>query len=145
MTVFEWGSGNSTLWWARHTNEVVAAEHDQVWFNKISKIIPTNATIKKVSLQGTEYERAILNEKFKFDIIVIDGRKRIKCAKTAVQKLKVDGVIVWDNSERDCYDEGIKFLQKNGFKKIDFFGPLPITHKTDQTTIFYKTKNILGI
>jgi len=145
MTVFEWGSGNSTLWWAKRTNRVVAVEHNQTWFKKMKKVIPPNVTVRKALLQGTEYESAILSEKSKFDIIIIDGRRRIKCAKTAVQRLKANGIILWDNSERDRYSEGIKFLQEDGFKKLDFIGPIPISHRTGQTTIFYKTKNILNI
>lgn len=29
--VFEYGSGNSSLWWRRHAAEVVSVEHDPVW------------------------------------------------------------------------------------------------------------------
>lgn len=30
--VFEYGSGNSTLWWQAHAGEVVSVEHDRPWF-----------------------------------------------------------------------------------------------------------------
>ena len=30
--VFEYGSGNSTLWWQSHAKQVVSVEHDQLWF-----------------------------------------------------------------------------------------------------------------
>ena len=29
--VFEYGSGNSTLWWAERVREVISCEHDPVW------------------------------------------------------------------------------------------------------------------
>jgi len=31
-SVFEYGSGNSTLWWQTHAKEVVSVEHDRPWF-----------------------------------------------------------------------------------------------------------------
>lgn len=34
--VLEWGSGNSSLFWANRAKSVVSIEHDKEWFSKIS-------------------------------------------------------------------------------------------------------------
>lgn len=35
-----------------------------------------------------------------FDLILIDGRVRMNCLKNATPKLKVGGVLIFDNSDR---------------------------------------------
>ena len=34
-SVFEWGSGVSTLWWAERVGTVTAIEHDETWFDRV--------------------------------------------------------------------------------------------------------------
>jgi hypothetical protein len=80
-----------------------------------------------------------------FDIIVIDGRDRVNCAKNSLGALKEDGVIIWDNSERSKYAEGYAFLKDNGFKRIEFTGIGPVNSFAWSTTVFYRNKNCLAI
>ncbi len=42
-TVFEFGSGNSTFFYAKLAGKVVSVEHDQEWFDKISTSKPVNS------------------------------------------------------------------------------------------------------
>jgi hypothetical protein len=49
--VFEFGSGNSTTFYAQRTGIVVSVEHDQEWFEKITKAKPDNAEIIFCELQ----------------------------------------------------------------------------------------------
>ncbi|MGI6098591.1 MAG: hypothetical protein ACOYD3_02410 [Kiritimatiellia bacterium] len=35
MTVFEWGTGGSTLFYARHTKHVVSVEHNPEWYDAV--------------------------------------------------------------------------------------------------------------
>lgn len=44
MKVFEYGSGQSTLWWSRMAS-VSAVEHDSEWFQQISASVPEPNTI----------------------------------------------------------------------------------------------------
>ena len=39
--VFEYGSGNSSLWWATRCQEIVAIELDREWYNKVNAIKPS--------------------------------------------------------------------------------------------------------
>lgn len=144
--VFEFGSGNSTFWWAKKCSSVTSVEYYDKWFEKMKTQLP-----KKVELLFREnnsthdFGNAILEDKKKYDIIMVDGRDRVSCAVNAAERLKKGGVIVWDNSERPRYQKGVKKLLALGFKQIEFFGPVPIDNKLEITSIFYKTDNILKI
>lgn len=146
FSVFEYGCGGSTLWWATVVKEVVSVEHDADWYEQIKTQIPPNVTIFNIPLErGGNYSKKISEYDQKFDIIVIDGRDRVNCAKNALKALKSTGIIVWDNTERDEYSEGYEFLQKNGFKRIDFFGMSPINLYCSATSVFYRRENVFGI
>ena len=57
----------------------------------------------------------------KFDIIVIDGRCRVLAFEYSKKFLKKDGIIIFDNSNRNRY-KSIFELEKN-YKR--FFGSVP--------------------
>jgi len=42
MNVFEYGSGNSTIWWAERVNSVVSCEHNKKWFSFMKIRLPVN-------------------------------------------------------------------------------------------------------
>ncbi|MNL47061.1 hypothetical protein D3C87_1698270 [compost metagenome] len=76
---------------------------------------------------------------------MIDGRDRVNCARHAIHALKPGGIILWDNSDRPGYGAGYEFLDAHGFKKIEFTGLSPITLAKNETGIFYRPDNVLGI
>lgn len=43
--VLEWGSGNSSLFWAKRAKEVVSIENDQTWFDMINSKKLNNQSI----------------------------------------------------------------------------------------------------
>lgn len=44
--VFEYGCGNSSLWWSERVAEVVSVEHNEAWANKISSEAPSNLRVR---------------------------------------------------------------------------------------------------
>lgn len=146
MSVFEYGCGNSTLWWASKVNEIISVEHDKRWYDKFELIVPQNVTLSHVALEnGDAYAKKIIAYKKNFDIIVIDGRDRVNCAVSSLNAIKDDGVIIWDNSDRREYEIGINLLKDNGFRKIEFIGMCPVVNIKSETGIFYKDNNVLNI
>jgi predicted O-methyltransferase YrrM len=142
----QYGCGTSTLWWAERVSDLVVCEHDRDWFDRIKRDAPCNVTmIYKELVYGGEYSEAILGFKDCFDIVVIDGRDRVRCAKNALKALKEDGVIIWDNTERNKYQEGFDYLKAEGFKRIDFWGTGPVGIAKWCTTVFYRRNNCLEI
>ncbi len=146
MMVFEYGCGNSTLWWANHVKQVISCEHDREWYEKMKLRIQPNVDLHHIDLQyGGEYSKKISEYVGRFDIVIMDGRDRVNCSKNCVNSLKKSGVIIWDNSDRDCYKEGYDYLFQKGYKRIDFEGMGPVNVYSWSTSIFYKEDNCLRI
>ena len=55
-----------------------------------------------------------------FDCIVVDGRERVGCMLHALPKIKTDGFIVFDDSNRSRYKEIFSILAQWQIKKFDF-------------------------
>lgn len=146
MVIFEYGSGISTLWWAARVREVISCEHNKLWYYKVKSKIPDNVSINHIELEYCGgYSKFISKYNNKFDIIVIDGRDRVNCAKNCVNALKSDGIILWDDADRKSYEEGYQYLGERGFKRIDFIGMSPIVVDSKCTSIFYRKDNCLGL
>ena len=146
MSVFEYGCGASTLWWARRVKEVVSVDHDRLWYEKLALRVPSNVTLRHVPLGGADdYPRAVSEYRNRFHLVVLDGRERVLCAFHTTDSLTPDGVVVWDNSDRREYDEGYRFLLDRGFRRIQFTGYAPGCIDKTETSIFYRDGNCLGI
>lgn len=143
--LFEYGSGYSTLFYASHVAQVISVEYNPSWYRKIKSALPPNAKILFRSLEASHYCRAILEERRLYDVIVIDGRERPCCARLAPRALSDQGVIVFDDSHREKYQPALQDLQAAGFKKLDFVGFKPTGSEMDQSSIFYRSMNCLGI
>lgn len=146
-SVFEYGSGNSTIWFSERVNSIVSVEHDDNWYSQMKEKFSaySNIDYKFKNINSNEYSGEILNYKGEFNIIVIDGRERVKCSMNSIKALKDDGVIIWDNSDRINYQEGYDFLLANSFKRLDFWGIGPINSYSWCTSIFYRKENCLKI
>jgi len=137
MIVFEYGSGYSTLFFSRYVKHVYSVEHDLRWISKIESHNLLNITIIQSELTEM-YENTIHGIQNKFDIIFIDGRRRIKCIRESIDKIKSDGIIILDDSDRDEYREGIELLNQQGFRSINFYGISPLAFINRKTTIFFQ-------
>ena len=144
MTIFEYGSGNSTLFLSSRVRKVCSIEHDKAWFDKMKNALPSNVEYYNIIVEDG-YPEFINSKKEKYDIIIIDGRERVACAKNAIPNLKEDGIIIWDNSLRSKYLEGLNFLEDQGFKRIDFKGLNPGGTVLTVTSIFYREKNCFSL
>lgn len=115
MEVCEYGSGGSTLFFARRTKHVFSIEDNPTWYELVSKRIKQlamkNAQLtlcpfdfkNPVGFEKSEYLNAMPNRKF--DIIVIDGSEewsqvRPICFFHAEKFIKKGGCIVLDDSWR---------------------------------------------
>ena len=129
--VFEFGAGYSTAWYGQHAKEVIAVEHNSRWLHEVQTMVGSNVTLLFRTTLGTDatvedespYYSALHEYPPKsFDIVVIDGMERVQCAYAAPSRLRDDGIIVFDNSDRIPYRPGIDYLHKQGFGRIDFYG-----------------------
>lgn len=144
--VFEFGSGNSTRWWAKRAKEVTAVEHDEKWAKKVAAEVPPNVKLLEVPLERDgDYCRTAQRTGESYEIVVIDGRDRVNCARQCLGPLTADGVIVWDDSHRRRYRVGIAFLQEQGFRCLRFRSLRPIGPEPGATSVFYRPSNCFGI
>jgi len=143
--IFEYGSGNSTLWWADRANQVTSCEHDSAWFEFIESRIPGNVTLLHRHTDDGSYMRVLEDYPESFDVIVIDGIERTECAQYILSALKRSGVVIWDNSDKNKYISGIDKLELQGFRRLDFYGPGPASVRGWSTSIFYRQDNCLGL
>ena len=144
--VFEFGAGNSTLWYAERVGWIKAVEHDKEWIDYLSASIPDNVEIvhKELSVDG-DYSKEVMKDQEKYELIIIDGRDRNNCARNSINYLTDEGVIIFDNSDLAIYKSSVDFLNNNEFKRIDFIGMSPVTSHNNCTSIFYRTNNCLAI
>lgn len=146
MKIFEFGSGSSTLYYAKRVKRVLSVEHDEAWYNKIVKDKPENAEMIFSKLErGGAYCKKAIDSGEKFDVIIVDGRDRVNCCKNSIAALAPAGVIVLDDSHRANYEEAGIFLKEAGFKEISFTGIAPGLFYLKATSVFYKPENCLQI
>ncbi len=144
--VFEFGSGNSTLWYAKRVSEITAVENDLEWYKNVSSSMPPNAQMIYCELKyDGDYCRQVVKQNKQYNIIIIDGRDRNNCVKNSINFLTNDGIIVYDNTQLAEYASSIEFILQNGFKRLDFNGLLPVVAHNNTTTIFYRNENCLNI
>lgn len=107
----EFGSGRSTLWFAKHLNNLISFEHNPEWYGKVSALLTENnlsnvAYFLKPREQdkepdgiGTDYIKSIDSlSDLKFDFILVDGVYRAECANHVLPKIKPGGMLVIDNA-----------------------------------------------
>lgn len=142
-SVFEYGCGNSTHWWGKRVERVESCEHHAGWYDRVRNSLPDNAhcTLK----EETAYAAFVAEFPKTFHVIVIDGIERVECANYCLDALTDDGVIIWDNSDREDYKAGYDYLIEKGFRRLDFSGLGPIVMIPTETAIFYKSNNCLGL
>lgn len=142
MRVFEWGAGNSTLWFASKVKEVVSTEDNVEWYQELRSKLPQNVKLS-CSTSTSEYVGSILNDKEKYDVIVIDGSHRNECSKVCIERLAENGFVVFDNSDSAEFDESMIFFNTQNFYRIDFWGLVPSYLYKNCTTILFRNPDIL--
>lgn len=144
--IFEFGSGNSTIFYAQLAGSVYSVEHDKDWYERSAKINMANVKMIQCDLvPDGDYCRSAVATGKKFHLVIVDGRDRVNCCKQAVGSLTDDGILVLDDSERSEYLEAHRFMKANGFKNLPFSGMAPGVIVSKCTTVFYKSNNCLGI
>jgi len=146
MLLFEYGSGNSTIYYSQRVKKVIAVEHNKVWIDKIKNRLNNNAEIifKEIDEDG-DYCRTIKFTGEKYHVIIIDAEDRVNCIKNCHDNLTEDGVIILDDSDRDEYAGGIKYLFEKAFKQITLWGIAPGSFHYKSTSVFYRKNNCLSI
>jgi predicted O-methyltransferase YrrM len=108
---FEFGSGRSTVWYAKRVRRLTSIEENRSWASmvqsELSKQGLTNAEVIYVDCSGDRsvaadaYVSAIRSRPDdSLDFVMVDGNFRGHCTVAAIPKLKPGGLLVIDNVER---------------------------------------------
>jgi hypothetical protein len=146
MTVFEYGSGASTHFFAAWVQDITSVEYDKKWFDQLQQNQPENVALlfQQNDTDGLYCRTIQLTDK-KYDLVVVDGRDRVNCIKQCMAALTPQGVILLDDSQRDKYLPGIEYAKSQGFSILEFEGMKPGGHRLEQTMLLYKPGNCLEI
>ncbi|MEX1268917.1 MAG: hypothetical protein WEA56_07940 [Balneolaceae bacterium] len=143
-TVFEFGSGLGTGWWADKARKVDSVEHNSEWVKKIKPLLPDHVEILFRELDNG-YETAAGEKGTLYDVIIIDGRNRVQCCYNSIRSLSDRGIVIFDDSNRGKYQAAIQMLKKGGFKQLPLRGFSPIDFLGCETSIFYREGNLLNL
>jgi hypothetical protein len=138
--VFEYGGGGSTLWIGARAAQVTTVEHDQQWYGALTRATTdlANVTILLRTLEardGMSYVSTIGEDDDRcFDIVIVDGRRRMECVRRAMSKVTPGGLLVLDDSDRPKYGAARTILA--GWSAREYFGLVPCKDRPGTTTIF---------
>jgi hypothetical protein len=98
--VFEFGSGMSTLWFAKRCRQVVSVESDSHWHQVVTEQCRAMQNVRIINAPSREeYLAAISNAGGKFDLILVDGLYRSDCLNLARAYLNPGGLVVVDDTD----------------------------------------------
>lgn len=143
--VFEYGCGNSTVWFSRHVAAVVSVEHDDNWIRQQRTRVGGNVEFIHRTCSGDEdwasgddpYVDALAGYPTgRFDLVIVDGMARNSCVHAAINHLPDAGMIILDNADRPAHYPGVDALHQAGFGRIDFVGPTVVQGVFSSTSVF---------
>lgn len=139
--VFEYGCGNSGLFWAGRAGSVTGVEDNREWFAKWEKMFNRPNLEIRLRPEGEEYENAIFEDGCCYDLIAVDGKRRAECAAAAVKALAPGGMIILDDSDRvntsRDYARAIAGLKAASLLQVDFYGFCPMNCYAKCTSLFF--------
>ena len=136
--VFEFGSGHSTVYWARKGVELFSVEDDAAWFGMIGTKLKGVADVHLFFEQGMQdYVGRIGKCDGLFDIVLVDGSFRKDCMLAGMPKLKSGGLLVVDNTDWHWMQKVFPRMPDD-WKVRNYPGCAPFIGHMSQTTIWVK-------
>ena len=146
LSLFEYGSGNSTLFFASRVSQVVSVEKDPSWYDYVSKIMPHNVKLVLCEPYTPEaYVKVIGEQGRKFDVVIVDGEERHACLEDAPNWLTPGGVVILDDATEKDFGNVMEAISARGFKRLVFEGMKPGGLNGYRTAVFYRNDNVLGL
>lgn len=145
IDVLEWGSGYSTKYFPDLLKEKGikftwdSIEYDIRWIDALNKLkfpkgvklylfdepilrIDDRRVLRRYQMDDYVNFPDTLGKKY--DLIFVDGTKRVRCMKKALNLLKPDGIIILHDAQRYKYEEGINLYKGKYLTKLLWLGKL---------------------
>ena len=157
-SVFEWGSGASTLFLGRRVNRVTSVEHHRQWYERLAarleqeglshcelELVPPDEhageaayASEEATCRGQTFERYVKRidavADGSLDLVIVDGRARCACVRHALAKVKAGGYVLLDDSDRERYAPALEAMA--GQERCEFRGLKPTKKNPVQTTVW---------
>jgi hypothetical protein len=75
-----------------------------------------------------------------FDLVLVDGRARPSCVRHAARKVRPEGLLLLDNTERPYYLERTPDCLPGWRKALDCFGPTPTQRQFTRCTVWQRPR-----
>lgn len=144
--VFEYGAGASTVWLRKRAGEVISVENDAEFLTFIEPLLAESPGEGKVLCHEIDrsdpehgadrYVHAIDDVPGEFDLIVVDGRERVRCALASLPRLAEGGIVLLDDSQRRRYRPA---LSQPGTRVTEYRGLVPTLPIPRRTALIRRT------
>jgi hypothetical protein len=138
--VFEFGAGNSTIFWARRAASVCSVEDDAGWMALL------NAKLKELRISNTHVLHETEMQAYvhtigawpdeHFDLVIVDGAWRRECVAAAVRHVKKGGMLVVDNTDWHWFRAERLAGIPPGWRRRVYAGYAPMIGYKSETTVF---------
>lgn len=124
-SILEWGMGHSTRFFLENRERLqiralLSLEHNPPYFAEVLKTLPKWQNFHAFCLDlagprvddrdtGPNYSSFPLSLKTLFDVLFIDGRRRMECALVAAQLCHQDSIVLLHDYRRERY-QGVRLL-----------------------------------
>ena len=164
MTVFEYGAGASTLYFAKRVDHVLSVEHDAAWHAIVQRRLaeagvdnvtlvhaapepspPVEYDCERFASAAPGFERMTFERYVKtidsqaddsLDLVLVDGRARASCGLRAWRHVRPNGFLLLDDSERPEYTP--LHLRFDRHERVDLVGIKDKALELSRTTIWRK-------
>lgn len=127
--VFETGTGNSTIWFARRAKRVVAFESGRNWYNQVQSFLRKEGLNNVRIYLDPEYMVKIFSNIFskedtiQYDIVLHDGPSHAEDRLIELREIplyvKPGGYLIVDDTDRKQFITGIMYLDRLGWMKTE--------------------------
>jgi len=145
---FEFGSGGSTLWLEDFGADVTSVEDNAHWHKQLAGALGPGTRL----LFHPPQQSGVVSDGFgpdffdsyaaeidgepdaSLDLVIVDGRARIQCARRAMTKVKPDGLLLFDDTNFAEFRPAVSLFQ--GWERHVFAGLKPGQRGPAQTSVW---------
>ncbi|MBA7669210.1 hypothetical protein ES703_77338 [subsurface metagenome] len=121
---WEFGSGYSTVWLGQRVESLTSCEHQLDCYKRVKGLLEKFHlnNVKLIYQPDLKLYPLAIKEcpDESLDFVFVDGRQRVRCVQQSWTKVKPDGILILDNSDRPRYSGVFKLLE--GWDRLDFRG-----------------------
>lgn len=148
-SVLEFGGGGSSLWLHDRGARLTVVEHVREWYETLRGLLPSDVTLllREPTQSGDVTSDAAPGSYFdhyvktvagfgddSLDLVIVDGRARVACARASAEKVRRGGALLVDDSDRPRYAEIAAHLST--WHRTDVRGLKPGGGGVHQTTMW---------